>query len=98
MSNLILVAVSGTVGKQVYTSAKEVILKSIFLTPSAANATVKIRHGQAPTSAEIVFFAKAPSAQGTKQFVLKGKAGMKFTKGLHVTVIGTVAQAYLELD
>ena|SRR3990167_5902479 len=90
------VAVSGSVGKQIYTSAKKVILKSIFLSPSGANATVKIRDGQAPTSAEIVFFGRAPSAQGTKEFCLKD--GMRFDKGLHVTVIGTNAQAYLLID
>lgn len=95
MSILTLVAVSGTVGKQIYTSAKKVYLKSVTLTPSGANATVKIRHGQAPTSAEIVFFGRAPSAFGSKQFEIDK---MLFSQGLHVTVIGTAAQAYLELE
>lgn len=95
MSILKLVAVSGTVGKQIYTSARNVILKKIFITPSGANATVKVRDGQAPTSAEIVFFGRAPSAHGTKEF----KFGeVRFDNGLHVTVIGANAQAYLLLD
>lgn len=97
MSILKLVAVSGSVGKQVYAATKPVVLKSIFLTPSAANATVKIRDGAAPVSAEIVFFGKAASAFGTRHFPLS-EGGMRFDKGLHVTVIGTAAQAYLELD
>lgn len=90
------VAVSGTVGKQIYTSARPVILKGILLTPSGANATVKIRDGQAPTSAEIVFFGRAPSAHGSKEFCFE--EGIRFDKGLHVTVIGTAAQAYLYLN
>lgn len=95
MSILKLVAVSGTVGKQVYTSAQKVILKKVFLTPSGANATVKIRDGQAPVSAEIVFFGRAPSAKGTKTFEFEK---IPFNKGLHVTVIGAAAQAYLEIE
>lgn len=91
------VAVSGTVGKQIYTSAKRVILKGLALTPSGANATIKIRDGQAPTSAEIVFFAKAHVSGGTREFTF-GEEGVRFDKGLHVTVIGTAAQAYLYLN
>lgn len=90
-----LVAVSGTVGKQIYTSARNVILKKVFLTPSGANATIKIRDGQAPTSAEIVFFGKAHVSGGTREFCFEG---VRFDNGLHVTVIGTAAQAYLLLD
>lgn len=91
-----LVAVSGSVGKQIYTSARTTILKKIFLTPSGANATVKVRDGQAPASAEIVFFGKAHTSGGTKEFDFGG--GVRFDNGLHVTVIGTVAQAYLLLE
>lgn len=96
MPILKLVAVSGSVGKQIYTSAKQAILKSITLTPSGANATFKLRDGQAPTSAEITYFVRAPSAHGSKQFIFKN--GIKMTKGMHATVIGTNAQVYLELD
>lgn len=91
------VAVSGTVGKQVFASTRPVVLKAAFLTPSGANATLKIRDGAAPTSAEIVFFGRAPSAFGTKEFDF-GEAGMRFDKGCHVTVIGAAAQAYLLID
>jgi len=90
------VAVSGTVGKQIYTSARQITLKSIFLTPSGANATVKVRDGTAPASAEIVFFGRAHTSGGTKEFCFDD--GVKFTRGLHVTVIGTAAQAYLLLN
>jgi hypothetical protein len=90
------VAVSGTVGKQIYTSARQVTLKKVFLTPSGANATVKIRDGQAPASAEIIFFGRATSANGSLEFCFDD--GVKFTRGLHVTVIGTNAQAYLLLN
>jgi len=90
------VAVSGTVGKQIYTSARPCILQGLILTPSATNATVKVRNGQAPTSAEIVFFGRAMSANGSTHFDFG--EGMRFDKGLHVTVIGTVAQAYLLLN
>jgi hypothetical protein len=90
------VAVSGTVGKQICTSTRKVILKKIFLTPSAVNATVKVRDGQAPTSAEIVFFGRAHTSGGTKEFCFQ--EGVRFDNGLHVTVIGTLAQAYLLLE
>lgn len=89
----IQVAVSGTVGKQVFkTSGKnlnQAYLKSVLLTPSGANATVKIRDGNA--SGEVVFFGRAPSAFGTKEMEVEHK----FTKGMHVVVIGANAQAYL---
>jgi hypothetical protein len=90
------VTVSGTVGKQIYTSARPVILKGVTITPSAANATLKIRNGQAPTSAEIVFFGRAISSKGSQEFCFGD--GVRFDKGLHVTVIGENAQAYLYLD
>lgn len=91
---LILVAVSGTVGKQVVTSGKQVELNRFFLTPSGANATIKIRDGNFPTSSEIVFFGRAPSAFGTKAF----ECTHKFRKGMHVTVIGANAQGYLDIS
>ena len=96
MAQLKLVAVSGTVGVQVFAATRPVVLKSFILTPSGANATLKIRDGAAPTSAEIVFFGRAPSAHGSKQFDLCG--GMRFDKGCHVTVIGTNAQGYLVFE
>jgi len=99
MSILKEVAVSGSVGKQVVaTAGKLTVLKGFTLTPSGANATIKIRDGgAAAASGEVVFFGRAPSAFGSKQFEL-GECGMRFDKGLHVTVIGTNAVAYLELE
>lgn len=93
---LILVAVSGSVGKQVFpTSGKNTYkshLNGINLTPSGANATIKIRDGNA--SGEVVFFGRAPSAFGTK-FI---EVDHPFTKGMHVKVIGTLAEAYLDIS
>jgi hypothetical protein len=92
-----LVAVSGAVGKQVFSSSQPVVLKGAFLTPSGANATLKIRDGgSSAASGEIVFFGRAPSAQGTKDFEFKD--AMRFDKGCHVTVIGANAQAYLQIE
>lgn len=89
----ILVAVSGTVGKQVFTSARPVELEYVLLTPSGANASVQIRDGNA--SGEVVFRATAPvSAGGSVQF----DVCHKFTKGVHVKVLGTAAQAYLVIN
>jgi hypothetical protein len=86
------VAVSGTVGKQVFSrTGKPVQLCSLILTPSGANATVKVRDGGLGASGEVVFFGRAPSAYGSKQFDLSHY----FTKGLHVEVIGANAQAYI---
>lgn len=90
------VTVSGTVGKQVIPTGgvKQATLESVTLTPSGANATIKIRDGgPASASGEVVFFGRAPSAYGSKTFEIEHK----FTKGMHVTVIGTNAVAYLDL-
>lgn len=85
------VTISGSVGKQVFPTTRKVYLHSIALTPSAANATIKIRDGNA--SGDVVFFGRAPSAYGSKTFKLKHE----FTKGMHVKVIGTLAEAYLDI-
>jgi len=96
MSILELVPVSGTVGVAVRGTARQSVLKSITLTPSGANATVKVREG-ITSAGTVVFFGRAPSAQGSKQFELD-ESGVRFDHGLHVTVIGTNAQAYVELN
>ncbi len=92
---LLQVTVSGTVGKQVFKTSGNNTFKAdlhgLLLTPSGANATVKVRDGNA--SGEVVFFGRAPSAYGTKEFEICHK----FTKGMHVKVIGTLAEAYLVL-
>lgn len=89
---LLEVAVSGTVGKQTIPTTQQVILKHITLTPSAANATIKIRDGNA--SGEVVLFARAHTSGGSKCI----EACHKFTKGMHVKVVGTNAVAYLVLE
>lgn len=91
------VTISGSVGKQVSPvgGVSQIQVCGLILTPSGANATVKIRDGgAASTSAEVVFFGRAPSAYGSKYFEFEHK----FTKGCHVTVIGTNAEAYLDIS
>ena len=90
---LLEVTVSGTVGKQVVAKTAQTEMKAIVLSPSGANATIKIRDQHGGASGEVVLFARAPSAYGSKTL----KVCHKFTKGMHVTVIGTNAVAYLDL-
>lgn len=89
---LLEVTVSGAVGKQTVPTTAQARLKGVILTPSGANATVKIRDGNA--SGEVVLFTRALSAYGTNYV----KVDHKFTKGAHVKVIGTNAVAYLVLE
>lgn len=93
---LVQVAVSAAVGKQVFKTSGnntyKVDLDGVTLTPSGANATIKIRDGNA--SGEVVFFGRAPSAFGSKTF----EVDHPFTKGMHVLVAGTNAQAYLDIS
>lgn len=99
---LLQVAVSGTVGKQVVATpvsggtknavTSKAHLRGIVLSPSAANCTLKIRDGNA--SGEVVFFGRALSAFGSQPF----EVDHAFTKGMHVKVIGALAEAYLVLD
>ena len=91
---LLEVSVSGTVGKQVIATNTQALLKGVIITPSAANATVKIRDGNA--SGEVVFYAVAPSAAPKRSYDFC--VNHKFTKGMHVKVIGTANVAYLVLE
>lgn len=91
---LLEVTVSGTVGKQVIPTTRQVKLKGITITPSAANCTVKIRDGNA--SGEVVFYALAPSAAPKRSYT--HEIDHKFTKGMHVKVIGTANVVYLNLE
>lgn len=97
MSNIIQVTVSGAVGKQVFATggAAPAIIKSVLLTPSGANARVIIREGNA--SGAIIYHASAPSALGSFEGEIPER-GYKISKGVHVKVLGTNAQAYLVLD
>lgn len=91
---LLEVTVSGTVGKQVIPTTQKVKLKGVLITPSAANATVKIRDGNA--SGEVVFYAVAPSAAPKRSYNFC--VNHYFTKGMHVKVIGTANVVYLNLE
>lgn len=97
MSVLLEVTPSGTVGRIVAAATKKVYLRGLTVTPSAANVILKIRNGVPPTvSAEVVYFARVLSAQGS--FSHTFSKPMPFTKGMHVAVTGALATAYLELD
>lgn len=91
---LLEVAVSGTVGKQVIPTNQQVVLKGVVCTPSAANLTLKIRDGNA--SGEVVLYAVYPSAAPKRSYDLE--VNHKFTKGMHVKVIGAANVAYLVLE
>lgn len=89
---LLQVTVSGSVGKQVTLTTDKVKLNGVLFTPSGANATIKIRDGNA--SGEVVLFARALSAFGTRSY----EVCHNFTKGMHVKIIGTNAEAYLDIS
>ena len=94
---IVSVAVSGAVGKQVYAagaSPKPIILKGLILTPLSANTRVTIREGNA--SGNIVLVHNSFSAQVSQPINLD--EGKKFLTGMHVKVIGTGAVAYLLVD
>lgn len=86
------VTVSGAVGKQVFPVTEQAKLEGIIFTPSGANSTIKVRDGNA--SGEVVLFARGLSAQGTRTY----EVCHKFTRGMHVKVIGANAEAYLILN
>lgn len=91
---LLEVLVSGTVGKQVIATTKAAHLRGILITPSAANATVKIRDGNA--SGEVVFYAVAPSAAPKRSYNFR--VDHYFSKGMHVKIIGAANVAYLDIS
>ena len=94
ISMLLEVTISGAVGKQVVSKTNaQAELRGIVLSPSGANASVKIRDQHGGVSGEIVIFTRALSAQGSQYY----KVCHKFTKGMHVTVLGGSSTAYLEL-
>ena len=89
------VAVSGTVGKQVFAgTSTPAVLKGFSITPSGANSSIKIRDGNA--SGDVVFFGRFLSAFGTK--TIPFKCGVRFDKGMHVKILGTAAVAYLQIE
>lgn len=91
---LLEVTVSGTVGKQVIPTSQQATLRGVLVTPSAENLTIKIRDGNA--SGEVVLYAVAPSAAPKRSYHFPVEH--KFTKGMHVKVIGAANVAYLVLS
>lgn len=94
------VAVSGSVGKQTIAvpvaggANSTAEINGFVASPSGANMTVKIRHGNA--SGEVIHFGRYLSAYGAQQ--VKFQKPFKVTRGLHVKVIGANALVYLELN
>lgn len=88
------VTVSGSVGKQVFGTTTKALLRGFAFTPSGANATIKIRDGNA--SGDVVFFGRFLSAFGTRDVCLDEP--VPFQKGMHVKIIGANAEAYLFID
>lgn len=91
---LLQVVASGTIGKQTVPVTQKAHLKGVVLTPSAANMVVTIRDGNA--SGEVVFSAFAPSAAPKRSYDFC--VDHKFTKGMHVKVIGAANACYLVLQ
>ncbi len=92
MSDIKSVAISGTVGKQVFSSTQPVILKGLILTPSASAALVTIRDGNASGEIKVVFRAGDTTSRSAENLYYK------FDKGMHVKVLGTGAVCYLVVD
>ena len=83
MSILKSVAISGTVGKQVFSSAQPTILKGVILDAGATSAgSFTLRDGYA--SGDIILTGRKP-ANDSGPFSLAGK--VKLDKGLHVKVL-----------
>ena len=92
MSVLKEVAISGSVGKQVFADSDEpVILENVIATAGGASAVVvTVRDGNA--SGDVKLIAKSQAAVA-RPFRLGN--GVRFDKGMHVKVIGTGGLAYL---
>lgn len=90
------VAISGTVGKQVYpTSNSPITLQGFNLSPLSAAAFVRIREGNA--SGAIAYEGSVPANQTIP--VQFADEGHRFTKGMHVKVLGgTGAVCYLWIN
>lgn len=93
------VTVSGTVGKQVYSTkafpiSAKIVLRGYIISPISAAANVTIRHGNA--SGDVIVQQSAP-ANDSKTVVFAGK-GIQMYRGTHVKVLGTGAACYLLID
>jgi hypothetical protein len=87
------VAISGTVGKQVYATTVPVRLKGLSLSPLSAAAYVKIRDGNA--SGDVILEQSCPANSSQP---LNFDEPILFSKGMHVKVLGTGAVCYLFVE
>lgn len=93
MSVIKEVAVSGAVGKQVFTSAVPQVLCSVIVKAVSA-AVVTIRDGYATGNVVLELIGLSGSSP---QYIFKEK-GIRFDLGMHVKVIGTNCKAFLEIN
>jgi len=90
------VSVSGSVGKQVYSSTEPVILNKVIVTAVSAT-TVTVRDGNASGEVRLTLRQPVISSDGFDVTNSAGK-GIRFDKGMHVKVIGTNSLAYLVIE
>lgn len=94
MSILQSVAISGTVGKQLFNSNKPSILRGVILDPgTVSGSSITIRDGNA--SGEVKLTCRAVVGESISVPI---NGIIRFDKGMHVKVLGNNAVAYLELD
>jgi len=91
MSDLVEVAVSAAVGKQVFAAGVAKKLISVVVTAVSACA-VTVRSGNASGDVKLTALAEKGVS---RQFKFKP---VRFDDGMHVKVIGTNSRAYLEIE
>ncbi len=89
---IIEVAISGTIGKQVVPTNGKSLLRNVVLTPNTSAALVRIRDGNASGTVVLIMRGIINSTQSS------GPVSHYFTKGMHVTVLGGTATAYLDIS
>ena len=91
MSEIKQVTVSGSVGKQVFSSSQPVILNGVIVDAVSA-ATLTIRDGE--SSGDVKLTASVPG--GNSRNFQVGK--VRFDKGMHVKITGTNSKCYLVIE
>jgi hypothetical protein len=86
------VTVSGTVGKQVFSSIQLVTVKSVIIAGVTSGALVTIRDGNA--SGTVVLTAGATKYDSVSHDL----GNTRFDKGMHVKVLGTGSICYLVIQ
>ncbi len=92
MAELIEVAPSGTIGKQVFATDKQAVLCGALLTAGVSAATLVIKDGNA--SGTTVLTLKAGINTSTPNIEVE----KRFDKGMHVKVTPASALAYLQIE